>query len=193
MEPLRSYAQVLQGDVDNRPLPVPRLPQAAENGTQVNIAVNSWRQSLARGALREEYECQFPLLGSRPDPNLRNSTTMKDSRRNMTAASVSARGLLRRRDSIIAPPTSEPGSPVVNDFILVDQIHRKKPYSPSMENEFASPPRKTRRQPRRDEEEPARKDGRRDTPSKSPSKKVGYNADRDTKEYMAARSLSGQQ
>lgn len=146
---MRPYAQVLQDHGDNRPLPVPRLPQTAENGTQVNIAINSWGQSLARGELRDQYEHQFPLPGSPPVQKLAKATPMKDSRRNMTAASASARGVLPRRDSIITPSTSEPGSPVANDFIPVDQIHRKKPYSPSMGNEFASPPRKTRKQPRR--------------------------------------------
>ena len=198
---MRTYAQVLQDDGTNRHLPVPRLPQTAENGTQVNITTNAWGQSLARGEPREkpyrgtraEYESHYPLLDPHTAPKLRKSTIIKDSKRNMTAASASTRGLLRRGDSLIAPSTSRPGSPVANDFVPVDQIHRKKPYSPSMENEFASPPRKTRRQPRRDEETPTREDGRQDTPSKSPSKKVGYNADRETKEYMAARNPSGQQ
>ena len=185
----------------SRPLPVPRLPQTAENGTRVNSVI---RARSARGTPREEpspgrndqYEHQFPLLSSHAAQKRPKSTTVKDSRRNLTAASASARGLLllRRRDSFIAAPTSEPGSPVANDFVPVDQIHRKKPFSPSMENEFASPPRKTRIKAHHDgEETPARRGGRQETQSKSPSKKVNYSADRDAKEYLAARRLSGQQ
>lgn len=202
MESLRSYAQVLQGDSNYRPLPVPGLPGAAENGTQVNIALRSGEQSLARGEPREEpnpgytelYESQFPLLNSDQAQKKRKPTTMKESKRNLTAAPVSSHSLLRRRDSGIAFPTSEPGSPVANDFVPVDQIHRKKPHAPSMENEFASPSRKPRTKARHNEEEtPARNDERQETRSKSPSKKVSYNGDRDAKEFLAARNLSGHQ
>lgn len=102
-------------------------------------------------------------------------------------------------DSGIASPTSEPGSPVPNDWVPVDQLHRKKPYSPSMENEFASPP-KSMRKPR-DEKSP-RRGRRQETRSKSPSKKLrstsknlrNYDADKEAKEeYLAARSPPNQQ
>jgi hypothetical protein len=119
---------------------------------------------------------------------------MKESKRNQTAAPASSHSLPRRRDSVIAFPTSEPGSPVANDFVPVDQIHRKKPYAPSMENEFASPPRKPRTKARHNEEEtPAQNDERQETRSKSPSKKVSYNGDRDAKEFLVARNLPGHQ
>lgn len=96
-------------------------------------------------------------------------------------------------------PISEDGSAVEYDSIPIEQFHRKKPYSPSMENEFASPPGKTRGRRRLhdyddDAEEQAQRYGRQDTQSRSPLKKMhGYNTERDTKEYMAARRLSGQQ
>ncbi|KAM0705573.1 hypothetical protein Q7P35_006932 [Cladosporium inversicolor] len=55
----------------------------------------------------------------------------------------------RRKDSIMGSPILEDGSPVENDFIPIDQFHRKKPHSASMENKFASPPRHSRRKARR--------------------------------------------
>ena len=199
---MRSYAQVLQGDINYRPLAVAWLPGAAENGTQVDIALRFGEQSFARGEPREEpypgyselYESEFPQLKSDVARKLRKSTTMKESKRNLTVAPASSHGLLRRRNSVIAFPISEPGSPVANDFVPVDQIHRKKPYAPSMENEFASPPRKPRTKAHHNEgETPARDDERQATRSKSPSKKVSYNGDRDAKEFLAARNLSGHQ
>ena len=145
---MRPYAQVLQDHGDNRPLPVPRLPQTAENGTRANIALKAWEQSVARGEPRAEpylgwkkwYDGQFPLLESGPTKDLRMSTTVNCAGPYSKVAPVPPRRVTRRRDSIIACPISEPGSPVANDFVPVDQIFRKEPYSPSMENEFASPP-----------------------------------------------------
>lgn len=80
----------------------------------------------------------------------------------------------------------------------VEQFHRKKPYSPSMENEFASPPRKTRGKRRLhdydDEEKQAQRHGRQDKQNRSSLRKVhGYNLNRDDKEYLAARRPSGRQ
>lgn len=100
-------------------------------------------------------------------------------------------------DSSIASPTSDPGSPVPDDYPVVDRSHSRKPYSPLMENKSTSPP-KSARKPRRDgEKEPARRDRRQESRSKSPSKKLrstsknlrNYNADREAKEeYLASRS-----
>jgi hypothetical protein len=127
----------------------------------------------------------FAFLSSRRLSSRRLSSRRLSSRR-LSSRRLSSRRRQRRdgrRDSAIASPTSEPGSPVVNDWVPVDQIHRKKPHEPSMENEFASPPSKTQRHLRRDEqkEELSQKDRCQDTRSNSPSKKV-RNADRDAKE-----------
>jgi hypothetical protein len=132
----------------------------------------------------------FAFLSSRRLSSRRLSSRRLSSRRlssrRLSSRRLSSRRRQRRdgrRDSAIASPTSEPGSPVVNDWVPVDQIHRKKPHEPSMENEFASPPSKTQRHLRRDEqkEELSQKDRCQDTRSNSPSKKV-RNADRDAKE-----------
>lgn len=168
----------------------------------MNVALKACEQLVARGEPIKEpylgwkkwYDDQFPLLKPDPSKNLGRSTTMDDAGPYLKVAPVPPRRLPRRRDSSIASPISEPGSPVANDFVPINQIHRKKPYLPSMENEFASPPRDPRRKPRRDEQgESARKDGSQETQRKSPSKKISYNADRDTKECLVARRLSGQQ
>ena len=157
---------------------------------------------MARGEPRAEpylgwkkwYDGQFPLLESGPTKDLRMSTTVNCAGPYSKVAPVPPRRVTRRRDSIIACPISEPGSPVANDFVPVDQIFRKEPYSPSMENEFASPPRKPRTKARHNEEEtPAQNDERQETRSKSPSKKVSYNGDRDAKEFLVARNLPGHQ
>lgn len=98
-------------------------------------------------------------------------------------------------DSSIPSPTSDPGSPVPDDYPVVGHVHRRKSYSPSMENKSTSPPKSARKP--HDEEKSPRRGRRQETRSKSPSKKLrstsknlfNYNADREAKEkYLASRS-----
>ena len=86
-------------------------------------------------------------------------------------------------DSSVTSVGSDLKSPVVNDFVAINQKHRKKPNVPSMENDFASPTKKTRRKPRHNRQRmPVRKDGRQDTRGNSSSKLRNHNADREAKE-----------
>jgi hypothetical protein len=122
------------GSSANAPLSTgPQLPQTAENGTGVDVAQRHWETFLARGEERDE-----AYLGGKDRP-LPYSYSAPNVAMPLPAAGND------RRDSIVGSPISEPGSPVADDFIPLDQVHRKKPYSLCMENEFASLPRNKHR------------------------------------------------
>jgi len=112
----------------NAPLSTgPQLPQTAgaENGTRVNVVQRDWEREEAYLGGNDR---ALPYSYSAPQVAMAMPAARND-----------------RRDSIVGSPISEPGSPVANDFISLDQFHRKKPYSMCMENEFASPPRNKHR------------------------------------------------
>ena len=162
----------------------------------MNFAQRAWERELSRGECYTRFEGwhrrQWPLAVA---PTTSTSSGFCNSDPD-SDPDESPRGPLSpsagsAHDSALASPTSDPGSPVANDFIPLDQTHRKKPTGPSLENEFPSPSGKTRRTPRRSEqEEPAQEDGRQDSRKQSPSKKLrSYNVDRDDKEeYLSAKS-----
>lgn len=87
-----------------------------------------------------------------PAPSLATSTAVNNVRPDLNVAPVSS-PRLQRRDSIISSLTLDPGSPVANESVSVNQFHGEKEHSPFMENKIASPPKDTHKRLRRDDQD----------------------------------------
>lgn len=196
-------------DSDSRSSQTSKSSQLAGNCIRVNRAPKLWEAKvLAKESVYTRFKnfhgphpatrgpnpaSTMPANDDDPSPDLDNDG-YPESHDCLSSPTDSA------YDSVIASPTSDPGSPVPDDFSVVN-LHRRKPHSPWKENESTSPP-KSMRKPRDEEVKSARRDRHQETRSKSPSKKLrstsknllNYNADREAKEeYLAARSPPDQQ